>query len=67
MSLVPIDMRVEEGEIIHEIMVDGFINIAGYRFVDLPNRDELRLPFQNKCESLGLLGTILLSHEGIFL
>ena len=58
-------MRVEEGEIIHEIMVDGFINIAGYRFVDLPNRDELRLPFQNKCESLGLLGTILLSHEGI--
>jgi len=43
----------------------SFVNIAGYRFVDLPDRDELRQPFRNKCESLGLLGTILLSHEGI--
>ena len=46
-------------------MGTSFVNIAGYRFVDLPDRDELRQPFRNKCESLGLLGTILLSHEGI--
>ena len=47
------------------IVAASFVNIAGYRFVDLPDRDELRQPFRNKCESLGLLGTILLSHEGI--
>ena len=42
-----------------------FVNIAGYRFVDLPDRDSLREPFRQKCNSLGLKGTILLSHNGI--
>ena len=42
-----------------------FVNIAGYRFVDLPDRDSLREPFRKKCNSLGLKGTILLSHNGI--
>ena len=42
-----------------------FVNIAGYRFVDLPDRDNLRAPFREKCTSLGLKGTILLSPNGI--
>ena len=42
-----------------------FVNIAGYRFLDLPDRDSLREPFRKKCNSLGLKGTILLSHNGI--
>ena len=58
-------MRIEEYETVRAIMAEPFVNVAGYRFVDLPDRDELRQPFRNKCESLGLLGTILLSHEGI--
>ena len=41
------------------------VNIAGYRFVDLPDRDALREPFKSTCDKVGLLGTILLSHEGI--
>jgi predicted sulfurtransferase len=41
------------------------VNIAGYRFVDLPDRDELRKPFQVKCKELGLKGTILLSPNGV--
>ena len=46
-------------------MVAPIVNIAGYRFVRLPDREKLRQPFREKCEKLGLLGTILLSHEGI--
>ncbi|MBK39226.1 MAG: sulfurtransferase [Euryarchaeota archaeon] len=47
------------------IEMDSFVNIAGYRFVDLPDRDELREPFREVCEANRLLGTILLSTEGI--
>ena len=46
-------------------MVQPFVNIAGYRFVDLPDRDALREPFREACEKNRLLGTILLSTEGI--
>ena len=46
-------------------MVGNIINIAGYRFVDLLDRDELRQPFRDVCAKLNLKGTILLSHEGI--
>ena len=42
-----------------------FVNIAGYRFVNLPDRDSMREPFREKCNNLGLKGTILLSHNGI--
>ena len=42
-----------------------FINLSGYRFVDLPDRDQLRAPLLNLCLSLDLKGTILLSHNGI--
>ena len=46
-------------------MTDLHLNIAGYKFVVLDNRDALRQPFKVKCDQLGLKGTILLSHEGI--
>ena len=46
-------------------MTDHHLNIAGYKFVVLDDRDALRQPFKAKCDELGLKGTILLSHEGI--
>ncbi len=46
-------------------MAGDIVNIAGYRFVDLPDRDALRAPFKAACDDAGLLGTVLLSHEGI--
>jgi predicted sulfurtransferase len=46
-------------------MAQQFVNVAGYRFVDLPDRDELREPFREVCLKNRLLGTILLSTEGI--
>ena len=46
--------------------MEGMIsNVAGYRFVDLPDRDKLREPFRQICNENGLKGTILLSFEGI--
>ena len=47
------------------IVSNQILNIAGYRFVDIPDRDELREPFMNRCNSLELKGTILLSPNGI--
>ena len=41
------------------------VNISGYRFVDLEDRDELRAPFLLTCKGLKLKGTVLLSHNGI--
>ena len=35
------------------------VNMTAYRFVDLPDRDELRQPMLNKCLELNLKGTIL--------
>lgn len=46
-------------------MTEKYLNIAGYKFVTIPDRDNLRQPFKHKCDSLELKGTILLSHEGI--
>lgn len=58
-------MHYEE-VVIRGILRDSmFVNISGYRFLDLPDRDSLRSPFREKCISLGLKGTILLSHNGI--
>tara|TARA_B100000767_G_C19763645_1_gene536364 strand:+ start:1292 stop:2149 length:858 start_codon:yes stop_codon:yes gene_type:complete len=46
--------------------MEGMVaNVAGYRFVDLPDRDALREPFRALCKKVGLKGTILLSFEGI--
>ena len=46
-------------------MSGSIVNIAGYRFVDIPDRDELRQPFRDVCNKLGLKGTILIANEGI--
>ncbi len=46
-------------------MADEVVNIAGYRFVDLPDRNDLQQPFRNICSQLAMKGTILLAHEGI--
>ena len=46
-------------------MGEEILNIAGYRFVDLLDRDDLRKPLQQLCAKLELKGTILLSEEGI--
>jgi UPF0176 protein len=43
----------------------SIINIAGYYFVSLSNLDELKKLFTEKCQQLNLMGTILLSEEGI--
>ena len=42
-----------------------FVNISGYRFVDMPDRDDLRDPILELCLELGLKGTVLLSYNGI--
>jgi len=42
-----------------------FLVAAFYRFVSLPDFRELRASLQQRCESLGLLGSILLAEEGI--
>ncbi|MBX3708653.1 MAG: sulfurtransferase [Gammaproteobacteria bacterium] len=41
------------------------LNIAGYKFITLHNRDTLRAFFLEQCNLLTLKGTILLSPEGI--
>jgi len=55
----------QKSVVVRNLMVGEIHNIAGYRFVDLPDRDELRQPFRDICSKLKLKGTILLSHEGI--
>ena len=46
-------------------MTEQHLNIAGYKFIVLDDRDDLRQPLKQKCDELDLKGTILLSHEGI--
>jgi UPF0176 protein len=43
----------------------SIVNIAGYRFVDLDDRDALQGVLRSVCHDLGLKGTILLAPEGI--
>jgi|TARA_B100001564_G_scaffold299066_1_gene265376 UPF0176 protein len=47
------------------LIVDTIVNIAGYRFVDLPDRDNIRDPMLEQCLKLDLKGSILLSQNGI--
>ena len=46
-------------------MVQVWTNISAYRFVDMPDYEEMRIPLRQFCNRLGIKGTILLSHEGI--
>lgn len=41
------------------------INLAGYKFIPLADLSELKITLHDKCASLALKGTILLSAEGI--
>ena len=41
------------------------VNIAAYKFVTLDNLDEMRQQYQQRCNALGLKGTVLLTPEGI--
>ena len=43
----------------------SIMNIAGYRFVDLNDRDQLQAMLRSLCLDLGLKGTVLLAPEGI--
>ena len=49
--------EVEEQKISAQLMGEQFVNIAGYRFVDLPDRDDLRKPLQDLSALLELKGT----------
>jgi len=42
-----------------------FLNVAGYKFEPLENLDSLIPEFQNKCDELGLKGSVYLSPNGI--
>ncbi len=39
--------------------------LQGYRFFDLPNPEAVRFPLRDLCRSLNLVGTIILSKEGM--
>jgi UPF0176 protein len=41
------------------------VNISCYRFVSLDDRESLKAALTARCETLGLLGTILIAPEGI--
>ncbi len=43
----------------------NIVNIAAYQFVSLPSFADWRAPIRERCEALGLKGTVLLSPEGI--
>ena len=40
-------------------------NISAYKFLDMPEFEELQEPLKTLCDSHGIYGTILLSPEGI--
>ena len=42
-----------------------FTIIAGYRFFDLENLKEVQSSLRSFCLSIDLVGTVLVSHEGI--
>ena len=42
------------------MMTNQFVNIAGYKFVELLDRDELRQPFRDVCAKLSLKGYYLI-------
>ena len=42
-----------------------FLTVAFYKFVDLPDYEQRRLPLLELCESLHVKGLILLAREGI--
>jgi UPF0176 protein len=45
--------------------VNSVLNVSAYRFVGIDDPQQLRERLHESAQSLGLLGTILLAHEGI--
>jgi len=45
--------------------MDGFLTAAFYKFVDLPDFQQLREPLRAACEERGVKGLILLAPEGV--
>ena len=43
----------------------SYVNIAAYKFITFDDTVDMRPKFQAQCAALGLMGTILLSPEGI--
>ena len=41
------------------------VNIAGYRFVNIDNPEDMKIKFLSKCLDLNLKGTIYFSNNGI--
>ena len=50
---------------IQEPAGQNFKVAAFYHFAALDDFESMRGPLQQRCEDLGLMGTILLAHEGI--
>ena len=46
-------------------MAGHIVNVAGYRFVAIDDRDRLQAVLRSLCTDLGLKGTVLLAPEGI--
>ncbi|MGB0312829.1 MAG: rhodanese-like domain-containing protein, partial [Poseidonia sp.] len=46
-------------------MPGHIVNVAGYRFVAIDDRDRLQAVLRSLCTDLGLKGTVLLAPEGI--
>lgn len=44
---------------------DRFINLSGYRFIDLDNLPLLQADLESELKATGVLGTVLLADEGI--
>lgn len=42
-----------------------YVNLSGYKFIELNNLDQIQYELLTTCQHLGLKGTILLSTEGI--
>ena len=58
-------MNAAEPTITSEGTAKSFLVAAFYRFVPLLDYREMRVSLQQRCDDLGLLGTILLAEEGI--
>ena len=52
-------------DVFYNTGVNNILNISSYKFVALPDAEELRPLLLDRCLSRGLKGTILLAEEGI--
>ena len=50
---------------LRDLMKNKFVNITGYKFIEILDKTNLQLKFREFCFNHELLGTILLSNEGI--